>query len=118
MDKERRKQLTEQYKEMKTEAGIYQIKNKDNGKLLVASTRNLKSLNGKRISLQLGTHVNKQLQLDWNEHGENAFDIEVLEVLKRKEEGYFDEKDALYKLEKKWLEQLQPYGDKGYNKPS
>ena len=32
------------------------------------------------------------------------------------EEGFFDKKDELKKLEKKWLEKLQPYGERGYHK--
>ena len=34
-----------------------------------------------------------------------------------KEEGYFDMKDALKKLEEKGLNQLQPFGERGYHKP-
>lgn len=64
----------------------------------------------------MGKHMNNALQLELNEFGSSAFEIEVLEVLKVKETGYFDEDDALRKLEDKWLEQLQPYDDRGYNK--
>jgi hypothetical protein len=39
----------------------------------------------------------------------------VLEVLKKKEDGFFDAKDSLKKLEAKWLDQLQPFGERGYN---
>ncbi|MFD0679232.1 MULTISPECIES: GIY-YIG nuclease family protein [unclassified Paenibacillus] len=112
---DRRKELVQQYKEIKTEAGIYQIKNNINQKILVASTNNLRSLNGKTLMLKLGSHRNQQLQKEWNEFGEAAFMIEVLEVLVKKE-GYFDEKDELKKLEEKWLQELKPYGDRGYNK--
>lgn len=113
----RREELKQMYKEIKTEAGVYQIKNRINQKTFVASTRNLKTLNGKKFQLQMGGNPVKELQQDWKEYGEEAFDIEVLEVLKKPEEGYFDEADALKKLEEKWLNQLQPYGERGYNKP-
>ncbi|NOU94266.1 GIY-YIG nuclease family protein [Paenibacillus sp. LMG 31456] len=112
---DRRKELVQQYKELKTEAGIYQIKNIINQKILIASTNNLKSLNGKTLMLKLGSHRNLQLQKEWNEFGEAAFVIEVLEVLVKKE-GYFDEKDELKKLEEKWLHDLQPFDNRGYNK--
>ncbi|MEJ8548806.1 GIY-YIG nuclease family protein [Brevibacillus borstelensis] len=111
----RKEELKQQYKEMKTEAGVYQIKNIKNNKILIESTRNLKTINGKKFQLKAGSHFNKQLQQDWNEYGEDAFVFEVLEVLKKKETGYFDEADALKKLEQKWLDELQPYGDRGYN---
>ncbi|MDO7907453.1 GIY-YIG nuclease family protein [Paenibacillus sp. JX-17] len=110
----RRKELNAQYQEIKIEAGVYRIINRKTGRMLVDSTPNLKSLNGKRFTLNMGTHINKQLQQEWKTYGEDAFDIEVLEVLKPKEDPFFDAKDALEKLEQHWLDKLQPYGDKGY----
>ncbi|MDQ0272670.1 GIY-YIG nuclease family protein [Cytobacillus purgationiresistens] len=112
---DRKKELKQLYKESEIEAGVYQIKNKQTGKVFVASTPNLKTLNGKKFMLKNGTFINKELQADWNRAGEDAFEITVLEVLKKKKDGYFNEKIELEKLEEKWLEQLQPFGDKGYN---
>ena len=113
-----RKELKRLAKETKTDAGVFLIRNHRNGKVHVESTRNLKTINGKLFQLDMGSHKNRQLQQDWDALGKDPFTVEVLEVLDRPEEGYFDEADALKKLKKKWLDQLQPYGDKGYNKPS
>lgn len=113
---DRRKELIQQYKEMKTEAGVYQIRNTKNQKIFVVATPNLKTINGRRIELQRGGFRNDQLQEEWNQYGEDAFVFEVLEVLEEKEDGFFDKTGELKKLEKKWLEKLQPYGDRGYNK--
>lgn len=113
----RKKELVQQYKEMKTEAGIYQIKNKINQKIYIEATRNVKTIEGKKFQLTMGSHINRMLQQEWNEHGEDAFEFEVLEILKQKETGYFDVKDELKKLEEKWFDKLQPYGEKGYHKP-
>lgn len=110
----RRKELVQQYMEIKTEAGIYCIRNTHNGKMFVAATPNLKSLNGRHFELQMGASKNKQLQQEWNEYGEDAFEFEVLDILKKKDSEFFDIKDALAKLEQTWLDRLQPYGDKGY----
>lgn len=41
--------------------------------------------------------------------------FEVLEVLEKPDDPFFDEKDALKKMQAQWLEKLQPYGDRGYN---
>lgn len=112
---DRKKELKEQYKEMKTEAGVYQIKNTKNQKVLVVATPNLKTMNGRRMELHAGGHKNKQLQEEWKKFGEEAFVFEVLEVLKEKEEGFFDRKEELKKLEEKWLERLQPYEERGYH---
>ncbi|ABO50363.1 LuxR family transcriptional regulator [Desulforamulus reducens MI-1] len=115
---DRRKELKQQYKQMKTEGGVYQIKNTKNQKVLVIATPNLKTMIGRKVELRGGGHKNKQLQEDWNTFGEEAFVFEVLEVLEEKEEGFFDKADELKKLEKKWLEKLQPFGEHGYNKIS
>lgn len=59
---------------------------------------------------------NKELQNEWNTYGADAFSIEMLETIKREEEKALSKKDLL-KLEAKWLEKLQPYGEKGYHSP-
>lgn len=115
MDMDRKKLLKEQYKEIKIEAGVYQIRNTHNQKVYVDSTRNLKTLNGKEFMLKTGVSFIDKMQKDLTEFGGEAFVIEILEVLEKKEDPYFDEKDALKKLKAKWLEELQPYGERGYN---
>ncbi|MGG0935158.1 DUF2087 domain-containing protein [Brevibacillus centrosporus] len=111
----RKQELKQMYREVKTEAGVYQIKNIQNGKVWVDATKNLKTMNGKQFTLKHGSHTNKALQKEWNEYGEDAFVFEVLEVLEQKPDPFFDLADALEKLENKWLDKLQPYGEKGYN---
>ena len=112
---DQRKELIKRYKEMKTEAGVYQIKNIKNSKIYVTSTPNLKTMNGARMILNSGTYKSRALQEDWNKFGEDSFVFEILEVLKEKEEGFFDKKFELKELEKKWLSKLQPYNNVGYN---
>ncbi|MFT9816422.1 GIY-YIG nuclease family protein [Lysinibacillus sp. NPDC056185] len=110
-----KKELKELYKEIKIEAGVFTMTNQQNGKVFVGSFNNLKRLNGFQFSLKTNTHTNKKLQADYNTFGKDAFDIEVVEYLKKKEEGYFDPKKELEKLEQKWLDKLQPFGERGYN---
>ncbi|GLC90471.1 GIY-YIG nuclease family protein [Lysinibacillus piscis] len=110
-----KKELKEMYKEIKIEAGVFTITNQQNGKVFVGSFNNLKRLNGFQFMLKTGTHMNKALQADYNTFGKDAFVVEVVEYVKKKEEGYFDEKRALEKLEQQWLDKLQPYGERGYN---
>lgn len=109
---DRRKELKQQYKEMKTQGGVYQVRNMKNQKVLVVATPNLKTING-RLG---GGYMNKEFQDEWNRFGREAFVFEILEVLEEKGDGFFDKKEELKKLEKKWLEKLQPYGECGYNK--
>ncbi|WP_416825108.1 GIY-YIG nuclease family protein [Ectobacillus polymachus] len=113
---DRKKELKQLYKETPIEAGVYQIKNMKNQKIFIGSTRNLKSLNGAKFTLDMGSHTNKELQEEWRQFGKDAFTFEVLEILKKKDTPYFNEKEALLEIEDKWVEQLQPYGERGYNR--
>ena len=114
-DMERKKELKQLYKEMKTEGGVYLIRNTKNQKVLVVSTPNLKTINGRKMQLRDGSHQNRQLQKELREYGHEAFVFEVLEVLEEKADPSFNKTDALKQLEQKWLEKLQPYGERGYN---
>jgi hypothetical protein len=113
---DRKKELKQQFKETTVYGGVYAIKNTKNQKMLIGKTRNLKTLNGIRFMLENGDYtINKNLQEEWNQFGEENFVFDVLERLKKKEDPFFKEKEALIELEQKWLEKLQPYGEKGYN---
>lgn len=114
--KQERARLLEQYKEIPIEAGIYQIRNTVNGKVFIDKTLNFKVLNGRTLTLQNGIHQNKALQQEWNEYGADAFVMEVLEVLKPSDNPYVVPNDELKKMLEKWIEKLQPYGDRGYHK--
>ena len=110
-----KKELKEMYKDMKIEAGVFTMTNTQTNKVFVGSFNNLKRLNGFQFMLKTKPHTNKVLQADYNLYGQEAFEVEIVEYLKKKEEGYFDEKKELEKLEQKWLETLKPYGEHGYN---
>lgn len=113
---DRKKELKQQYKETSVEAGVYQIKNTINNKILVGSTKNFKTLNGIKFMLETnGYTTNKELQKEWNQYGKVAFRIDILEKMEKKDDPYFNEKEALLTLEEKWLEKLQPFGERGYN---
>jgi hypothetical protein len=116
MEKSKRKELIESYKQMDTMMGVYQIKNNVNGKVFVSSFANLKNkwLTIK-MQLNMGRHPNSDLQKDWNELSEDAFSYSVLED--RKQEADMDVKWELQQMEKAWLEKLEPYNERGYNKP-
>ncbi|MGE7543841.1 GIY-YIG nuclease family protein [Sporosarcina newyorkensis] len=117
---DQKKELKQLYKETKIEAGVYQIKNTVNQKLFIGSTPNFKTLNGVKFSLNTGVYMNKALQEEWNTFGKEAFQIDILETLKKKEGPFYNAKEALMELEDKWLGCLQPYDEQGYNvkKPS
>jgi len=111
----RKKELKMQYKETKVQAGIYQIKNTKNQKIFIVSTKNLKTINGKKFELEAGSCTNKALQQEWNEYGKESFVFEELEILNEEDISPLGIKGDLKKLEEQWLEKLQPYGERGYH---
>lgn len=112
-----RQELKRAYQERPKQAGVFQIKNVASGKVLLGSSLNLDgALNRHRFMLSIGGHPNKELQQDWSRLGAEAFVCEVLEVVKLAEDPHFNISDELTLLEQIWLEQLQPFGERGYNR--
>jgi group I intron endonuclease len=111
-----KKDIVREYKERQKPAGVFQIKNTVNGKVLLGSSLNLEGpLNAHKFMLSVGSHRNKALQQEWNEYGEDKFVFEILEVVQVKDDPNFNLKDELTLLEQIWLEELQPFGERGYN---
>jgi len=111
-----KKELNKEYLERVKPAGVYQVKNLVNGKVLLGSSLNLEGpLNRHKFMLKIGSHTNKVLQKDWNELGSDQFVFEILEQVQVKDDPNFNLKDELTLLEMIWLEKLQPVGERGYN---
>ena len=114
--KKSRKEINKEYQERVKPAGVFQVKNTSNGKILLGSSLNLEGpLNRHRFLLGIGSHPNKALQKDWDDLGPDSFVFEILEEVKRKDDPDFNLKDELTLLEMIWLEKLQPFGEHGYN---
>ncbi len=115
MDRNRRKELQEAYKEIKTMMGVVQITNKLNGKRFIDSYPNLKNKwSTLKMQLNIGMFPNPGLQTDWKKSGVEAFEFEILEEKEVKEDT--DARWEIKQMEKYWLEQIQPFGDNGYHK--
>jgi group I intron endonuclease len=111
-----RKDIHRDYKERAIPAGVYQVKNTVNGKILLGSSLNLEGpLNRHKFMLKIGSHTNKALQKEWDEFGSEKFVFEILETVKVEDDPNFNLKDELTLLEQIWLEELRPFGERGYN---
>ncbi|MCG6190026.1 GIY-YIG nuclease family protein [Maribellus maritimus] len=112
-----RKELKNIYKEMKFKIGVFQIRNMVNQKIFIGSSTDLNAIwNRIRTELRFGNYPNIELQRDWNNFGEDNFIFEILGEIKQED----DEKNPNYRkevkeLEKMFIEELQPFDDKGYN---
>ncbi|MHA6531938.1 GIY-YIG nuclease family protein [Paenibacillus sp. BAC0078] len=123
MEKSKRKELAYNYAHSHRPMGVYRIVNTQNDKSLVGSSLNLEGVwNKHQFMLEIGNHDNKTLQADWKEYGKEAFSFEILEQIKP-EEDFVAEVSELAKyrkllpdLEDKWMQQLAPYGERGYHK--
>jgi hypothetical protein len=86
------------------------------GKVLLGCSLNLDGpLNGHKFALSTGMHRNAALQSDWNHYGAATFVFEVLEEVRVTDDPHFKLSDELLLLEQIWIEQLQPFGERGYN---
>lgn len=133
---DRRKELQNEYAMQKREMGVFAITNRLSGKRYIAYSTTLDSAEKReRFMLNFGSHRNSALQAEWKRDGEAQFEFEILETLKLGDEVRKDYKDIglqnegglrsnvilsyrdnLKKMERKWLEKLQPFEPAGYNK--
>lgn len=94
--------------------GVYAIRNMANGKVFLDKSSNLEgAIERDRLWLARGGHMNAKLQQDWNLHGAAAFTFEILEAIDSTDEPKNVSEEIAVMLEV-WLDELQPYGDKGY----
>jgi len=113
-----RKELIRQYKQTIPSMGVYQIRCTLNQKVFVGSTKNLHGKkNSYHFQLDMGSHMNKALQQEYNVYGSESFVFEVLDTVTPKDDLKYDYSEDLATLESLWLQKLEPYGTKGYNNP-
>ncbi len=116
---DKRSELKRSYKENPPLAGIFKITNKANGKIYIDKGLNVQGvLNRQEFQLKNGSHKNEELLLDWKKFGPENFTFEVIDNLKPSDNPSFDINTELSDLESVWLNELSPYGEKGYNIPS
>jgi hypothetical protein len=105
-----------EYKERKKPAGVFMVRNRSNMKVLLGSSLNIEGpLNAHKFMLATNSHRNEALQEEWNRYGPDAFEFEILETVRVKDDPDFDLEQELTLLEQIWIEKLQPFGERGYN---
>jgi len=104
----RKKELKEQYSQMKPDMGIFLIRSKSSNRFHIDWTQDLKSkMNRSIFELKFGSHSNKELQKEWNELGEGNFIIEILDILEYDEDELkIDYSEELILLQMIWEERL------------
>ncbi len=86
-----RKAKIREYKKTPRLMGVYQIKNRLNGKVLIGSSVNLPAiLNRYQSELKTGGCRNVALQSEWKEFGSEAFEFKELEILEPEDDPAYD----------------------------
>jgi hypothetical protein len=112
---ESRKETLRRYKETPRPAGVFRVRNNTSGRTLLGSSVDAPArINRERMQLKLGAHPNKRLQADWNALGEGAFELDVLDLLERREGDADEVADDLRVLEDLWRERLELTDERKY----
>ena len=112
----RNKELRSAYKQIKFKIGVFQIRNTSNQKIYVGSSLNLDAIwNRMKSELKFRNHRNTALQQAWNESGEEGFRYEILSEIEQREGVKVDYAKEVKTLEEMFIEELQPFGEKGYH---
>ena len=97
-----RRQITRQAVDAFPRMGVYAIRDRETGKVLVGSSRNVDgAINRAQFELRMRSHSNKVLQAAWNSSGAQRFTFEIIDLLKQHADPNFD-----YPNELRLLEQL------------
>lgn len=108
MDKQSRRGAIRDYKEKKTQAGVYAVRCPATGEVWVAGAGNIENQKTRHwFSLRMGGHMNKAMQAAWNDHGGEAGPaFEVLESIEAEELTPLGLADLIKARERHWLAAL------------
>ncbi|HOY66312.1 MAG TPA: GIY-YIG nuclease family protein [Candidatus Ozemobacteraceae bacterium] len=116
MDTTRRKELKRAAKEAIPSMGVFRLLNTTNGRIMIGSSMNLAgAANSFSHKLEFFCHHNELLKADLAKSGTDAFVFEILETIDADAIDRTAWADTVRELEKKWLAELRPYGERGYN---
>jgi hypothetical protein len=102
-----RKEAARQFKEHKPSPGIYVLRCRATGRTWVDSSPNVDAAqNSQFFQLRQRLHRNKELQAEWNTHGEESFEFAVLEVLPE-DTPSLNLRDLLAERKLAWIAQSQ-----------
>jgi hypothetical protein len=77
-----RKEAIKRFKDRKPLRGVFAVRCTTTGRVWVGSFTNLESIRNRLwFSLRQGNHQNQTLQEEWNAHGEQTFQYEIIEKL-------------------------------------
>lgn len=107
MDKQSRREAIRDYKEKKTQAGVYAVRCLATTEVWVAGAANVENQQTRHwFGLRMGSHMNKAMQAAWTAHGEGGLTFEIVERLETEELTPLGVADLIKRRERHWLETL------------
>lgn len=101
--------LKREYKESQRPMGVFRVRNTASGRSFIGTSVDLTAmLNRQRSQLKMGGHPNREMQTDYNEVGEAAFEFEILDELTPPDSPTYDPKSDLRALEEMWIDREKP----------
>ena len=90
------------------QGGVYKIECRENGRIYIGASLCISARwKEHRYHFRLGRHASRSMQADWDRYGPDAFVFSVL--------AYEADPDARRVLEQRYLDEFQPFGERGYN---
>lgn len=114
MDSARKRELKEEYATARPPMGVVSFRCKATGDAFLVASRNIAAdINSVTFKLNSGYHPNRRLLALWQEHGEDGFEISIVQELEYREadDGTFDYMDDLQELRDMCLE-TDPHAQK------
>ncbi|HEX7760242.1 MAG TPA: GIY-YIG nuclease family protein [Caulobacteraceae bacterium] len=107
MEKARKREILQAYKEEKRPGGIFAVRCAATGEVWIGKSRNLgQQQNREWFTLRQGSHSNRKLQTAWTAQGEDTFTFEVLEEVDGEGMSALGLTDALKSKDKEWRDAL------------
>lgn len=77
-----RKEAIKEYKARKPQRGTFAVRCAATNSIWIGATPTLETVrNSLWFGLRMGNYYDKSLQVEWNTHGEQSFEFEILEKL-------------------------------------
>lgn len=109
-------EIKRKYKEFKPTIGVYKIENKATGKFFIGSNLNIEArFNRYKMEATWGLEQNIDFFNDLKKYGYDGFTFTIIDKIKPKDDPNYNYRKELLELEEMWLNELQPYGERGYN---
>ncbi len=104
IEKEKKREIINEYKQRKTTGGVYKVTNTANGRYLIKAEVDLQSFRNRfNFNQRMKGCLHPKMQKDHREFGAEVFELEILEEVEKKEdESIMGFRDRLKRLEESW----------------